>query len=324
MAPKLVSRRPRRARPCLDLLEERTLLSFGSPSVFNTGATNNAVAIGNIFGDTFPSGGAIPDLVTASTSGSIIIAQGKGNGTFQTPIRLSTPAASFSSVTLANLRGNSGGPEDIIAADPTENEVWVFLNQGNGTFGAPSAYSTAAGPRDVVVANLGNGTFDLVTADAEYNTTTKTWSSYISVLLGNGDGTFQAHQDYSVGTDPVALAVGDLNNDGSPDIVTASNVGNSVSILRGNGDGTFQPAFDIPITVIVNNLISRASAPVDVALGDFNGDGNLDIVTANSGTASVTVMDGNGDGTFGIEQNIVVDTLLPPDPPSAVVAADLY
>ena len=309
---KLASRRPRRARPCLDLLEERTLLSFGSPLVFNTGANNAAVAVGDIFG------GSAPDLVTAATDGSIIIARGKGDGTFQTPIRLSTPAASFSSVTLANLSGNAGGPEDIIAADPTDNEVWVLLNQGSGTFGTPTPYSTAAGPRDVVVAKLGNGTFDLVTADAEYNTTTKTWSSYISVLLGNGDGTFQAHQDYSVGTDPVALAVGDLNKDGSPDIVTANNVGNSVSILRGNGDGTFQSALDIPITGTVGGSTSLNSAPVSVALGDFNGDGNLDIVTANSGTASVTVMAGNGDGSFGIQQNIVVA-----DAPSAVVAADL-
>ena len=93
---KLGCRRPRRARPCLDLLEERTLLSFGSPSVFNTGATNAAVADGDIFGDSFPHGDSvpdpygpyIPDLVTASTSGSIIIARGKGDGTFQTPIRL--------------------------------------------------------------------------------------------------------------------------------------------------------------------------------------------------------------------------------------------
>ena len=82
---QLGCRRPRRARPCLDLLEDRTLLSFGSPLVMGTGATNAAVAIGNIFGDSFPSGGYIPDLVTASTNGSIIIARGKGNGTFQTP-----------------------------------------------------------------------------------------------------------------------------------------------------------------------------------------------------------------------------------------------
>ena len=130
---------------------------------------------------------------------------------------------------------------------------------------------------DVAAVDLGNGHVDIITANSGDGT--------VSVLVGNGDGTFpMPHQDFPVGAQPVALAVGDLNRDGLPDVVTANTAGNSLSVLRGKGDGTFRSALDLPITVVVTEArSSRDSGPVDVAIGDFNGDGKLDLVTANSG-----------------------------------------
>ncbi len=299
-----------RVRPLLDVLEDRCLLSFGSPWLSNTGASNAAVAVGDVTGD------GMADLVTATTAGGITIAPGNGDGSFGTLQSIAPFASSLSGLTLASVDGS--GRLDIIAADPAENEVWVLLNQGNGTFGAPVAYSTGTGsaPQAVAVANLGNGQNDIITANSGNNT--------VSVLVGHGNGTFHPHQDYGTGVDPVALAIGDLNNDGKLDLVTANTLGNSVSVLRGNGDGTLRPTLDVPITVVVDSLVSTVSRPVGVALGDFNGDGRLDLVTANSATASVTVALGNGDGSFGIQQNVPVDTKTSlKDNPSAVVAADL-
>ena len=159
-------------------------------------------------------------------------------------------APSLSSVTLADLDGQHG--LDIIAADPNDNEVWVLLNNGDGTFGPATPFATGSKPMDVVAADLGNGHVDIITANSADST--------VSVLLGNGDGTFPTpHQDFPVGAGPVALAVGDLNNDGHPDVVTANTADNSLSILRGKGDGTFRSALDIPITVVVNNKIVRTS-----------------------------------------------------------------
>ena len=100
----------------------------------------------------------------------------------------------------------------------------------------------------------------------------------MSVLLGNGDGTFQPHRSYAVGSEPDAVAVADLNGDGIPDIIVVSQPHCydqvTVSVLLGNGDGTFQPQQTYPV----------GPGPDAVAVADLTGDGIPDIVTANSAT----------------------------------------
>ena len=89
-------------------------------------------------------------------------------------------------------------------------------------------------PRPSAVADLnGDGRPDIVTTNSADNT--------VSVLLGNGDGTFQPQQTFAVGRSPRGLAVADLTGDGIPDLVVANYNDNTVSVLMGNGDGTFQP-----------------------------------------------------------------------------------
>src|SRR5262249_11830860 len=113
----------------------------------------------------------------------------------------------------------------------------------------------------------------------------------VSVLLGNGDGTFQAHTEYPTGPGPLALAVGDFNRDGKLDVVTANNSSNgsgTISVLLGSGDGPFQPHVDY----------AAGMGPWSVAVGDFNKDGKLDLVVANYVDWTVSVFLGNGDGTF--------------------------
>jgi hypothetical protein len=113
-------------------------------------------------------------------------------------------------------------------------------------------------------------------------------SNTVSVLLGNGDGTFQSPVNYPVHGNPQRLVVGDFNGDGKLDLATANYYGGDVGILLGNGDGTFQPA----------RYYGAGPSPVAIAAGDFNGDGNLDLVTAQLGSSTVSVLLGNGDGTF--------------------------
>jgi hypothetical protein len=111
--------------------------------------------------------------------------------------------------------------------------------------------------------------------------------SDVSVLIGNGDGTFQAAFGVPVGIPPQSVCVGDFNGDGRPDLAVAL-AGNTVSILLGNGDGTFQPAAGYAV----------GGNPVSVVAGDFNADGKADLASANYADNNISVLLGRGDGTF--------------------------
>ena len=187
------------------------------------------------------------------------------------------------SVTLGDV--NSDGRLDIITANVNSNSVSVLLGNGNGTYQAQQTFATGTNPGSVTLGDVnGDGKLDIVTRNANSNNS--------SVLLGNGDGTFQAKQDFTTGTQPSSVTLGDVNGDGKLDIITSNFGSGSVSVLLGNGNGTFaaQTTFATPIT------------PSSVTLGDVNGDGILDIITANYNTINASVLLGNGDGTFQSQQ----------------------
>src|SRR6266581_3585263 len=166
------------------------------------------------------------------------------------------------------------------------------------------------GPSNIVVGDFnGDGKLDLAVTDYSNNN--------VSVLLGNGDGTFQAPRTFPVGIHPAQVAVGDFNGDGKPDLVVSNVDSNTISVLLGNGDGTFQAAQSLPVGL----------NPWYFALGDFNSDGILDLAVADYGCSqechpspsnTVLVLLGNGDGTFRPAPNLTVG-----NGPAGVAVADL-
>ena len=280
------------------------------------GLTAVSVAVG------YFNGGKKIDLVVANEcqasgncNGSLGILLGNGNGTFQPVQTYASGGATAVSVATGDFNGD--GKTDLVVANQcpssggcSNGNVGVLLGNGDGTFQQAQTYVSGGNNTfAVTVSDLtGNGQMDLVLSNQCQMSGNCNVGS-VSVLLGNGDGTFQSAQNYiSDGVFADSTRVGDWNGDKKPDLAivnqcqTSGNCSGTVTILLGNGDGTFQAP------------PSYASGGYDagsVALGDLNGDGNLDLVVANlcqsnncnQGTNGVvSVLLGNGDGTFQAEQ----------------------
>jgi uncharacterized repeat protein (TIGR03803 family) len=195
-------------------------------------------------------------------------------------------------VASGDLTGD--GTPDIVSAN-YNGTITVLLNNGNGTFQTPETFSDGLGSHpsdgdhnDVAVANLGTDFPDVLVAN-EY-------SDDVAVMIGNGDGTFAAPQDLYVGPNSVQqFAVADLGN-GEQDLVTIDSGGNAC-IFLGNGNGTFSTGQTIPVVAASDNVRS-------LFVTDINGDGNPDIVLADSTKGIVEVLYGNGNGTFQSPQTL--------------------
>jgi hypothetical protein len=169
----------------------------------------------------------------------------------------------------------SGGANYPASVSAARTEIVNALPSDG--FSAAVNYATGTQPDSVAVGDLnGDGKADLAVANYGPN---------VSVLLGNGDGTFQTAVQYAVGSSADSVAVGDFNGDGRADLAVAN--GTNVSVLLGNGDGTFQTAVDYAV----------GGSTFSIVVGDFNGDGKADLAVANYGP-NVSVLLGNGDGTF--------------------------
>lgn len=180
---------------------------------------------------------------------------------------------------------NGDGRSDIATVN-SQNTVSVMLGVANGGFASPVTYSTGSSPFTIIAADLrGVGKIDLITVNMPNGIDQP---GTVSVLLGNGDGTFQGHVDYSVGDYPTGIVPGDFNDDGKTDLAITNNFDATVSILYGNGDGTFQQ----------QTLVAVGSDPSSIAAGDFNGDGTTDLIAPCVGSNVVTVLLNNGGGTY--------------------------
>jgi hypothetical protein len=187
----------------------------------------------------------------------------------------------------------------------------VLLGNGDGTFQPAVTYDAGAWVTlSVVVGDVnGDGYPDLVVTSNCSGPDTCGAGGVVSVLLGNGDGTFRSAVAYSTGgQEAISVAIGDVNEDGKQDLVVADSTlifndwgsGGGMSALLGNGDGTFQS----PVSFSSGGIYATS-----IAIRDVNGDGKPDLIVSNAcqtisdcaysaGTGSVSVLLGNGDGTF--------------------------
>jgi hypothetical protein len=235
-------------------------------------------------------GQGLPDLVVPEFGADLLAVRlNEGNGSFG-PVQRYPVGLKPSFIAVGDF--NRDGKLDLAVSNAGSGDVSVLLNKGDGTFLPARNYSVSSpsgglstGTFSLEAVELtGKGILDLVTANSVSND--------VSVLIGNGDGTFQPAHTYSIGTGagqgmlPFALSVLPLGG-GRPDDLVVGGL-HGVTLMAGDGHGAFHPLASYPVGL-------------DIActrVADLNGDGKDDLVATGTGTFNAQVFLGNGDGTF--------------------------
>jgi uncharacterized delta-60 repeat protein len=267
------------------------LLNDGT-GTFTTGSQISSGALGGLnpwtvtAGD-FNNDGAI-DLAITGAGGSsavyILLNNANGTGTFAVSSNYVTGIIQCWHLTSADIDGD--GDLDLLVANTTGNTVNILLNDGTGTFTAGANLTPTFGvnPRCVAVADFDNdGDIDLAVGNI---------SNYVNIWLNNGNGTFTAAPDITTGlSSPVFVAAGDLNADGTVDLAIVNSGSTTVSVFTNSGAGVFTQALGSPFSTLSTN-------PVWVSLGDFDGNGALDIATVNYAGTNISILRNTGSASF--------------------------
>jgi hypothetical protein len=221
-------------------------------------------------------------VLAAGNSNGLLVYLGNGDGTLQAPSSFLTGTTP---VNLAAADLNADGNMDVVVVNQGANTVAVLLGNGTGVVGSPAAFGVGPTARGVTTGDVnGDGNLDVVV--------TNQGSGSLSVLLGTGTGSLQAAVNVTTGTSSIDSALVDLNGDGRLDIVTSLNAlyNGIYSIAVRIGNNSTAPG--APTYYMVG------AQPWSLATGDVNGDSRQDVVVANNGDGTLSVLLGNGDGTL--------------------------
>jgi hypothetical protein len=219
------------------------------------------------------------DLATANVVSTVSILLGNSDGTFGSTVNYPT---GIQPVFITSGDFNGDDNVDLATIQDSDNSISILFGNGDGTFALPVNYSSTYFPLYIYSADFnGDGHIDLATANNGDGTS-------VSILLNNGDGTFASPIDYTTTYNLGGMTIGDFNGDHHIDVTTAVYGASNVSILLNNGNGTLGLPIDRSLDIYLGNDVFIGYYPLYINTTDFNGDGKIDIASANSdGTVSI-------------------------------------
>ncbi|CAF4701818.1 unnamed protein product [Rotaria sp. Silwood1] len=308
--------------------------NFANQKTYTTTLNSNpsSIAVGDLNNDN-----SLDIIVTHSGTGKIGIFLGYEDGTFtaQTTFSISSNSRPYH-ITIGDF--DKDNQLDVVVVDSENDQIHILLQYNNRTFATTTTYDGIyrSRPFFVAVTDFNNDNQpDIVIANSDTNNLLILHQYFIKpsarqtmysigkdsrpssvviydlnndnrldllvnnfnndsllLLTGNDNGSFEQVTTYSTGNKsaPKYLCIGDFNNDNRMDIVTANYGSDSIGILLAQDNGTFSDA--------ITYFVSHGSKPWSVAVGDFNNDSRLDVVTANHGSGGLGILLGHGHGTF--------------------------
>lgn len=263
--------------------------TFATAGRFPVGGYLSELAVADVNGD------GKNDVVAlwfgpTGNSGDVVVLLNQGNNILAARHEETT---GMGTIALVSADLNHDAVPDLVVSNSglggeyTPGDLSILIGRGDGTFDRQQAPLTGDNPFSVAVADFNDdGHADVVTANI--------FSADLSLLLGDGIGSFTPALPVFAGTNPSFVTASDFNGDGKSDLVTLNGFQSGdpveVSILLGHGDGTFEARLRLPT--------SDADSPTFAAAEDFNRDGRIDLALANSGSSSVSILMGRGDGSF--------------------------
>jgi FG-GAP-like repeat len=249
-----------------------------------------------------------PDLAGAGAN-AVSVMLGNGDGTFRA--KTDFPVGTQTQAVAAGDFNSDGKVDLVVTLNSPQFSLALLTGTGTGTFNAPTFFPNTSGFDSPAIAATdlnSDSRLDLVVMHSIACFTAPCRAAHsITILLGNGNSTFQTPNEIDVGTGPMAMAVTDLNRDGIKDVAIGG--GNTeLSILVGVGNGTFvrQPV----VTLIPGG--DPFSACNDIGVGDLNRDSILDLVVPLGNGHGNAILTGNGNGTFQVRLRIQIDETFAP------------
>ncbi|HEX8071742.1 MAG TPA: FG-GAP-like repeat-containing protein [Pyrinomonadaceae bacterium] len=250
--------------------------AFGAAANFSAGTGTFGLTAGDFNRD------GKTDLATANfSSNNVSVLLGNGAGSFAAAVNFAAGSGA-NQVTAGDF--NRDGKLDLVTSNFNANNVSLLLGDGAGNFAAPTVFAVGNRPLSLTSGDLNlDGKLDLVVTNGGS-------SNNMSVLLGNGAGSFGAATNFAVGFQPQEAVIGDFNLDGKPDVAVAAENSNFIAVFLGNGTGAFGAPATFPP--------GAGTSPGAITVGDFNSDGKPDLATANFDSSDVSILVGDGSGSF--------------------------